>query len=152
MYSLGQVARAVGKAKSTISRNVKSGKVSAVRNTDGSVSIDPAELHRVYPAMPATGSKNGQWNDSRCGHPAALKPLIPNIHPHNRRSIWETRPYTAGCSETPPPAWTLTGHRGKPGWHSRAVFEAPALISLGGQILKVTIKSRRVAVLSLAVS
>jgi hypothetical protein len=65
MYSLGQVARAVGKAKSTISRNVKSGKVSAVRNTDGSVSIDPAELHRVYPAMPATGSKNGQWNDSQ---------------------------------------------------------------------------------------
>jgi hypothetical protein len=28
------------------------------------VSIDPAELHRVYPAMPATGSRNGQWNDS----------------------------------------------------------------------------------------
>ena len=65
MYSLGQAARAVGKAKSTISRDVKSGKVSAVRNTDGSVSIDPAELHRVYPAMPATGSKNGQWNDSQ---------------------------------------------------------------------------------------
>jgi hypothetical protein len=58
MYSLGQAARAVGKAKSTISRDVKSGKVSAVRNTDGSVSIDPAELHRVYPPMPATEERS----------------------------------------------------------------------------------------------
>ena len=66
MYTLGQAARAVGKAKSTISRDIKSGKISATRNTDGSVSIDPAELHRVYPAaMPATGSGNGQSNDSQ---------------------------------------------------------------------------------------
>ena len=65
MYTLGQAARAVGKAKSTISRDIKSGKISATRNIDGSVSIDPAELHRVYPAMPATGSGNGQSNDSQ---------------------------------------------------------------------------------------
>ena len=65
MYTLGQAARAVGKAKSTISRDVKSGKISAARNPDGSVSIDPAELHRVYPATPATGSGNGLSNDSQ---------------------------------------------------------------------------------------
>jgi hypothetical protein len=64
MYTLGEAARAVGKAKSTISRDVKSGKISAARNPDGSVSIDPAELHRVYPATPATGSANGRSNDS----------------------------------------------------------------------------------------
>src|SRR5262249_9818338 len=63
MYTLGQAARAVSKAKSTISRDVKSGKISAARNADGSVSIDPAELHRVYPAIPATGSGNGKSND-----------------------------------------------------------------------------------------
>ena len=41
-----------GKAKSTISRDIKAGKISATRNPDGSVSIDPAELHGVYPAVP----------------------------------------------------------------------------------------------------
>ena len=64
-YSIGQAARAVGKAKSTISRDIKAGKISATRNPDGSVSIDPAELHRVYPATPATGAGNGHWNDSQ---------------------------------------------------------------------------------------
>jgi hypothetical protein len=63
MYTLGQAARAVGKAKSTISRDIKSGKISATRNLDGSVSIDPAELHRVYPAIVATGSANGHSNE-----------------------------------------------------------------------------------------
>ena len=67
IYTLGQAARAVGKAKSTISRDIKAGKISATRNPDGSVSIDPAELHRVYPATaaPATGAGNGHWNDSQ---------------------------------------------------------------------------------------
>jgi hypothetical protein len=58
-----------GKAKSTISRDIKAGKISATRNPDGSVSIDPAELHGVYPATsaatPATGVGDGYWNDSQ---------------------------------------------------------------------------------------
>jgi hypothetical protein len=66
MYSLGQAARAVGKAKSTISRDVKIGRISATRNPDGSWVIDPAELHRVYPAVvPANGSANVQSNESQ---------------------------------------------------------------------------------------
>jgi hypothetical protein len=65
IYTLGQAARAVGKAKSTISRDVKGGKISPTRNPDGSVSIDAAELHRVYPAMPATGTGNGRSNESQ---------------------------------------------------------------------------------------
>ena len=65
-YSLGQAARAVGKAKSTLSRDVKSGKISAVRNPDGSVAIDPAELHRVYPPVErSNGSGNSRSNDSQ---------------------------------------------------------------------------------------
>ncbi|MBO0738350.1 MAG: DNA-binding protein [Alphaproteobacteria bacterium] len=64
MYSLGRAARAVGKAKSTISRDVKIGRISATRNPDGSWAIDPAELHRVYPAAAAAnGSTNLQSND-----------------------------------------------------------------------------------------
>lgn len=51
-YTLGQAAKAVGKSKATLSKAIKSGKMSAVRQDDGSFSIDPSELHRVYPPTP----------------------------------------------------------------------------------------------------
>jgi hypothetical protein len=50
MYTLGAAARAVGKSKATISRAIKAGRLSADRSDDGGYAIDPAELHRVYPA------------------------------------------------------------------------------------------------------
>ena len=49
-YTLGQAAKAVGKSKSTLSRAVKKGKLSAEHDAHGQFAIDPAELHRVYPA------------------------------------------------------------------------------------------------------
>lgn len=48
-YSLTKAASATGKGKSTIHRAIKSGKLSAEKQEDGSYLIDPAELHRVYP-------------------------------------------------------------------------------------------------------
>lgn len=53
-YSLGEAARATGRNKTTISRAIQSGKLSATRNPDGSYTIDPAELARVFPFDPAT--------------------------------------------------------------------------------------------------
>lgn len=53
--TLQQAANATGKAKSTIQRAIKSGKLSALRNEDGSYSIDTSELNRVY-ALRETGS------------------------------------------------------------------------------------------------
>lgn len=49
MLTLGQAARATGKAKVTLARAIKSGRLSATRSDDGSYAIDPAELARVYP-------------------------------------------------------------------------------------------------------
>jgi len=49
MLTLGEAARHCGVPKSTISRAIKSGRLSAGRADDGSYSIDPAELFRVYP-------------------------------------------------------------------------------------------------------
>ena len=49
-YSLGQAAKAAGKAKSTILRAVRTGRVSASKAEDGTYRIDPAELHRVFDA------------------------------------------------------------------------------------------------------
>lgn len=49
-YSLSEAADEIGKSKMTIQRAIKSGKLSAGRDDQGSYKIDPAELHRVFPA------------------------------------------------------------------------------------------------------
>lgn len=48
MLSLGQAARLAGVGKTTISRAIAAGRLSAGRNTEGGYEIDPAELSRVY--------------------------------------------------------------------------------------------------------
>ena len=53
-YTLGEAAKAVGKSKATISKAIKSGRMSAAKKEDGSYSIDPSELHRVYPPTPTS--------------------------------------------------------------------------------------------------
>lgn len=57
-YTLGEAAKATGKDRATISRAIKSGKVSAAKNAHGQWEIEPAELHRVYPAT-ATAPQGG---------------------------------------------------------------------------------------------
>lgn len=55
--SLSQAAKLTGKSKSTINRAVKTGKLSATRNNDGSYSIDPAELSRAFGLEPDDSAK-----------------------------------------------------------------------------------------------
>lgn len=55
--SLSQAAKLTGKSKSTINRAIKTGKLGAARHEDGSYSIDPAELSRVFDVEPLGGSK-----------------------------------------------------------------------------------------------
>lgn len=47
--TLSQAAKALGKSKSTLNRAIKTGRLSATRNDDGTFSINPAELYRVFP-------------------------------------------------------------------------------------------------------
>jgi len=49
MISLRQAAEITGKSKSTLTRAIKAGRLSASRSTEGIYTIDPAELARVYP-------------------------------------------------------------------------------------------------------
>ncbi len=49
-YTLSQAAEATGKNKATIQRAIKSGKISAPKNSSGAYEIDPSELHRVFDA------------------------------------------------------------------------------------------------------
>ena len=59
VYTLGQAAKAVGKSKTTISKAIQNGKISATKQANGSYKIDPSELHRVYPPAPLANSHDG---------------------------------------------------------------------------------------------
>lgn len=50
--TLGEAARLIDKSKSTLTRAIKGGRLSAQRCEDGSYAIDPAELSRVYRVQP----------------------------------------------------------------------------------------------------
>lgn len=60
-YTLGEASKAVGKSKTTLHRAIKSGKISATKTDDGAYAIDPAELHRVFPAA-VTEQQQEQYN------------------------------------------------------------------------------------------
>lgn len=51
--SASQAAKATGKSVPTITRAIKSGKISSEPNESGGYLIDPAELFRVFPAVTA---------------------------------------------------------------------------------------------------
>lgn len=50
-YTLGTAAKATGKSKTTIQRAISNGKISATKSKEGGYSIDPSELHRVFPML-----------------------------------------------------------------------------------------------------
>jgi len=52
-YTLGQAAKATGLSKMTIQRALKTGRISGEKDETGSYQIDPAELHRIFPAVTA---------------------------------------------------------------------------------------------------
>ena len=62
-YTLGEAAKAVGKSKATLSKAIKNGKISASKKEDGSFSIEPSELHRVYPPTP-TETVSGEQKET----------------------------------------------------------------------------------------
>lgn len=65
-YTLGEAAKAVGKSKTTLHRAIKSGAISAHKSPNGSYSIDPSELHRVFQPVPrVTGTEPSHRNDTK---------------------------------------------------------------------------------------
>jgi len=60
LLSLQQAADATGKEKSTISRAIKSGRMSGVKTDKGNYEIDPAELFRVFPPKAEPEENTGQ--------------------------------------------------------------------------------------------
>jgi hypothetical protein len=59
MLNLREAAEQAGTSKSSIFRAIKSGRLSATRDDQGGVQIDPAELMRAYPPKPQTPERGG---------------------------------------------------------------------------------------------
>lgn len=65
-YTAGQAATATGKNIATITRAIKSGKISAKKDSSGAWRIDPVELHRIFP-LAAQDSQNPQMQSNARG-------------------------------------------------------------------------------------
>src|SRR4051794_4307099 len=64
-YTLAEAARAIGMQKSTVLGAIKRGSISAVRDAStGQWLVEPAELHRVYPAINGSGARSGALTDN----------------------------------------------------------------------------------------
>lgn len=68
-YTLGEAAKATGISKASLSRAIGNGRISAIRNENGSFSIEPVELHRVYP--PATAVTSPDRSSETIDNPPA---------------------------------------------------------------------------------
>lgn len=93
MLTLGQAARLTGTSKTTITRAIKAGRLSATRRDDGGYRIDPAELSRVYeirPETPATGdATSGVVQHATPATEAPATPATPDIETLTRLAAME---------------------------------------------------------------
>jgi hypothetical protein len=51
MYTLSEAAKATGLNRTTLFRAIRAGKISAARDAQGQWTLDPSEVHRVYPVV-----------------------------------------------------------------------------------------------------
>lgn len=51
VYTAGQAAKAAGVSKTTISKALRTGRLSYIEKSSAGYRIDPAELHRVFPKV-----------------------------------------------------------------------------------------------------
>lgn len=84
MLTLGEAAKHSGISKATLSRAIKSGRMSARRNDKGGFDIDPAELFRVFPRNSSSNSSMEQTvtpveTGDATGETAALRAEIQGL-------------------------------------------------------------------------
>jgi hypothetical protein len=67
--TLGQAAKECGKSKATLSKAIKSGRLSVLGKTSAGYEIDPAELFRVFPKEEfATNETNNRKPPNKAEH------------------------------------------------------------------------------------
>lgn len=81
-YTAGNAAKATGRNIATITRAIKSGKISASKDASGAWQIDPSELHRVFPALAQGLQKSKMQEDAmpmQDGKPSEDRTLLDEI-------------------------------------------------------------------------
>jgi hypothetical protein len=63
MLTLTQAAKEVGRTRSTIFKSIKSGRLSATKDAQGHLLIDPVELYRVYVAVNVSQGNQTEQGD-----------------------------------------------------------------------------------------
>jgi excisionase family DNA binding protein len=81
MLTLGQAAKLVGVSKTTLSKAIAKGRISAGRSDTGTYQIDPAELTRVYPVVSQVDGQGGQ--DKTLGE----QPVDTQVTPANAAAL-----------------------------------------------------------------
>lgn len=76
--SATEAAKRTGKSVPTITRAIKSGKISAEKTGSGGYLIDPAELFRAFPAL--TGSETVTQPMLESETPSVSPPETPGLH------------------------------------------------------------------------
>jgi hypothetical protein len=104
--SLAEAAKHCGVNRSTILRAVKSGKMSGTRNDDGSWSVEPSELFRVFePKADTSAAPQGAQRDAATDALVAeLRAVIADLR--RDRDAWRDqaeRPPRASSDATPQP-------------------------------------------------
>ena len=74
MLTLGQAAKETGLSKPSISKAIKTGRLSAVKTENGEYQIDPVELFRVYPVTSKPKADNLQ--EETLGLPNGLQAAL----------------------------------------------------------------------------
>ena len=69
MLTLRQAAGLTGKSKSTLTRAIRAGRLSASRDAEGIYVIDPAEVARAFPSKPMQGAGDDARHDAPDGAP-----------------------------------------------------------------------------------
>jgi len=89
-FTLGAAARHLGYSKSTLTRAVHSGKLSATRREDGSYVIDAAELVRAFPPRPSTtGLPTGAMMHQTPGLDEGVIPVVERFTERERDALLE---------------------------------------------------------------
>jgi excisionase family DNA binding protein len=114
-FSIGQAATETGKPKSTISRAIKSGRLSATKNGNR-YDIDAAELFRVFPATVAQPDNLNEAERSTQPNTESRETiLLREMLERERETVTDLRERLTRAE------LQLTDHRSKPRkwWHIR---------------------------------
>jgi hypothetical protein len=87
-YTLAEAAQACGVNRSTILRALKSGRISGSRDEQGAWAVEPVELHRVFPPVPAGAAPRATPQDAQAdAQVAALRAQLAELRA--QRDAWQ---------------------------------------------------------------